>query len=146
MLPDIVVTAAPCRGNKPDREKMVDLASQETSKRLVDEIDRARAQEYALLASLLSRSPDSRLISALSRLQDDASPLGRAHMSLAEAAARASEESVAREYSSAAVFVPLSGGRTLRTPVGAIAPIAPAPRDRKVAGTFGTGGSCRNSL
>jgi len=98
MLPDIVVTAAPCHGNKPHREKMVDLASQETSKRLVDEIDRARAQEYALLASLLSRSPDSRLISALSRLQEDASPIGRAHMSLAEAAARASEESVAREY------------------------------------------------
>ena len=82
----------------PDREAMVDLASQATSKGLVDEIDRARAQEYALLASLLSRSPDSRLISALSSLQGDASPIGRAHMSLAEAAARASAESVAREY------------------------------------------------
>lgn len=77
---------------------MVDLTSQQTSQHPVDEIDRARAQEYALLASLLSRSPDSRLIFALSRLQNDASPIGRAHMSLAEAAARASEESVAREY------------------------------------------------
>jgi hypothetical protein len=41
---------------------MVDTAAHESSRRIVDEVDRARAQEYALLATLLSRSPDSRLL------------------------------------------------------------------------------------
>ena len=38
---------------------MLDSISQDSPRRIVDEIDRARAQEYALLATLLSRSPDS---------------------------------------------------------------------------------------
>ena len=44
--------------------------------RIVDEIDRARAQEYALLATLLSRSPDAQLISRLALLDGDPSPIG----------------------------------------------------------------------
>ncbi len=64
----------------------------------VDEIDRARAQEYALLATLLSRSPDARMIGRLALLRGDASPLGRAHAELAAAAARADEASARREY------------------------------------------------
>jgi len=32
---------------------------------IIDEIDRGRAQQYALLATLLSRSPDAGLISRL---------------------------------------------------------------------------------
>jgi TorA maturation chaperone TorD len=64
----------------------------------VDEIDRARAQEYALLAILLSRSPDSLLLSRLADLCGDASPIGAAHAALAEAATRVSEQSAAREF------------------------------------------------
>jgi len=69
-----------------------------SSDRVVDEIDRARAQEYALLAILLSRSPDSEMMERLALLRGDASPLGVAHADLAEAAARADEASAAREY------------------------------------------------
>jgi TorA maturation chaperone TorD len=64
----------------------------------VDEIDRARAQEYALLATLLSRSPDSRLLSRLAGLRGDVSPIGLAHAALGEAARRANGEDVAQEY------------------------------------------------
>ena len=69
-----------------------------SSDRVVDEIDRARAQEYALLAILLSRSPDSEMMERLALLRGDASPLGAAHADLAEAAARAVEAIAAREY------------------------------------------------
>jgi TorA maturation chaperone TorD len=69
-----------------------------SSDRVVDEIDRARAQEYALLAILLSRSPDREMIERLALLRGDASPLGAAHADLAEAAARGDEASAAREY------------------------------------------------
>lgn len=64
----------------------------------VDEIDRARAQEYALLATLLSRSPDSVLLSRLADLRGDASLIGAAHAALAEAATRVSEQNAAREF------------------------------------------------
>jgi TorA maturation chaperone TorD len=67
-------------------------------RRVVDEIDRGRAQEYALLATLLSRGPDARMIGRLALLEGDASPLGAAHAALGEAAARADEVSAAREY------------------------------------------------
>ena len=52
----------------------------------VDEIDSARAQEYALLAALLARAPDADLLKRLSGLRGDATPLGVAHIALAEAA------------------------------------------------------------
>src|SRR6478609_1833328 len=45
----------------------------------VDDIDLARAQEYALLAALLARAPDAELLTRLSRIGGDASPLGMAH-------------------------------------------------------------------
>jgi TorA maturation chaperone TorD len=71
---------------------------QNSSLRVVDEIDRARAREYALLATLLSRSPDAQLISGLAALQGDAGPIGLAHATLAEVARRVNEDSVKREY------------------------------------------------
>ena len=77
---------------------MQEPRSQISSRRVVDEVDRARAQEYALLATLLSHSPDTLLIRRLALLRGDASPLGLAHAALGEAAARADETSVAREY------------------------------------------------
>jgi TorA maturation chaperone TorD len=69
-----------------------------STERIVDEIDRARAQEYALLATLLSRGPDAQLISRLALLSGDASPIGAAHTALGEAAAWTNEEDAGREY------------------------------------------------
>lgn len=66
--------------------------------RIVDEIDRARAQEYALLAILLTRGPDAALLSSLAGLRGDASPIGTAHVALAEAARRTDAERAAREF------------------------------------------------
>ena len=63
-----------------------------------DVVDVARAQEYALLATLLARPPDAALMSRLARLRGDPSPLGMAHAGLGEAAARSDLESVGREY------------------------------------------------
>ena len=64
----------------------------------VDDVDAARAQEYALLAALLTRAPDASLLSKLSTLRGDASPLGLAHAALAEAAERTTVEKIEREY------------------------------------------------
>ncbi len=64
----------------------------------VDEVDNARAQEYALIAALLMRAPDAQLLSNLAELRGDASPLGLAHAALAEAAGRAEVANVEREY------------------------------------------------
>jgi len=77
----------------------------------VDEIDRARAQEYALLATLLSRSPDTEMIGRLAMLRGDASPLGAAHAALGEAARAANEDDLGREYFD--LFVGLGGGLLL---------------------------------
>jgi TorA maturation chaperone TorD len=79
-------------------EKTLGLISQSPSDRIIDEVDRARALEYALLAILLSRSPDTQLISRLSLLDGDGTPIGIAHAALAEAATRTSEEDAGREY------------------------------------------------
>src|SRR5262245_30539510 len=65
---------------------------------LTDEVDAARAQEYALLATLLARAPDAQLLGRLARLRGDPSPLGMAHAALGEAAARLDVETVGREY------------------------------------------------
>ncbi len=64
----------------------------------VDEIDAARAQEYALLAALLVRAPDAALLNRLASLCGDASPLGVAHVALAEAAANVTVEKAEREF------------------------------------------------
>jgi TorA maturation chaperone TorD len=78
--------------------QMQESESHISSHDAVDEIDRARAQEYALLAILLSHSPNGEMIERLALLRGDASPLGAAHADLAEAAARADETSAAREF------------------------------------------------
>src|SRR6266571_1969420 len=44
----------------------------------LDDASIARAQEYALLATLLAQAPDVALLSRLARLQDDGTPLGSA--------------------------------------------------------------------
>jgi TorA maturation chaperone TorD len=86
-----------------------DLFGSETQP--LDEVDAARAQEYALLATLLARAPDAQLLSRLSRLRGDPSPLGLAHAALGEAAARLDAERVGREYFD--LFVGLGRGEIL---------------------------------
>jgi TorA maturation chaperone TorD len=77
----------------------------------VDEIDLARAQEYALLSALLARAPDAELLARLSRLGGDASPLGVAHVALAEAASRVTADAIEREYFN--LFIGLGRGELL---------------------------------
>jgi TorA maturation chaperone TorD len=72
--------------------------SRASSEQGVDEINRARAQEYALLAILLSRSPDTEMIGRLASLTGDATPLGAAHAALGEAAARTDVTRAGREF------------------------------------------------
>ena len=83
----------------------------QSSTRVIDEIDQARAQEYALLATLLARSPDAGLLSRLASLRGDASPIGLAHTALAKSAQRTSAENVSREYF--ALFAGLGKGALL---------------------------------
>jgi TorA maturation chaperone TorD len=64
----------------------------------VDEVDAARAREYALLSVLLRRAPNANLLSRLAVLRGDRSPLGIAHGALGEAAAAANVERVEREF------------------------------------------------
>ncbi len=77
----------------------------------VDEVDAARAQEYALLSVLLARAPDAGLLERLAALRGDASPLGLAHAALAEAASRTNVERVEREYFD--LFIGLGRGELL---------------------------------
>jgi TorA maturation chaperone TorD len=78
-----------------------DLFSEQSMVGEVDEVDATRAQEYALLSVLLARAPDADLLARLARLgrlTGDASPLGLAHIALAQAADGVSLERVEREY------------------------------------------------
>ena len=64
----------------------------------IDEVDRLRAHEYGLLANLLARAPSRGFLDRLAGLKGDASPLGLAHIALAEAAAAADPDALQREY------------------------------------------------
>ncbi|WFU69714.1 Cro/CI family transcriptional regulator [Bradyrhizobium sp. CB2312] len=77
----------------------------------IDPVDAARAQEYLLLATLLSAAPSRRLLDQLSALTGDTTPLGRAHVELAEAAAGAVAAKIEREYFD--LFVGLGRGEIL---------------------------------
>ena len=79
-------------------EPMQEPRSHTSPARGVDEVDRARAQEYALLATLLSRGPGTELVGRLALLGGDATPLGAAHAALGEAAARTDEARAGREF------------------------------------------------
>ena len=75
-----------------------DLYDEKKSAGDVDEVDIARAQEYSLLAALLTRAPDAALLSKLSQVRAGASPLGLAHAALAEAAEKGTAEKIEREF------------------------------------------------
>ena len=76
-----------------------------------DEVDAARAQEYALLSVLLARAPDPALLARLSQLRADPSPLGLAHGTLAEAASCSTVEGIEREYFN--LFIGIGRGELL---------------------------------
>jgi TorA maturation chaperone TorD len=78
---------------------------------VVDEIDAARAREYALLSALLRRAPDRHLLARLAALRGDPSPLGTAHAALAEAASATDAERVEREFFN--LFVGIGRGELL---------------------------------
>lgn len=77
----------------------------------IDPVDAARGQEYSLLAVVLSSAPAAALLDQIARLSDDATPLGRAHAALAEAASMAIASDVEREYFD--LFVGLGRGELL---------------------------------
>jgi len=77
----------------------------------IDDVDVARAQEYALLSLLLSRAPAAALVQRLARLRGDATPLGLAHAALSEAASRTDVARVEREYFD--LFIGLGRGELL---------------------------------
>jgi TorA maturation chaperone TorD len=72
--------------------------SSETVSDTIDDVTAARAQEYALLATLLTRAPDATLLAKLSTMRGDATPLGVAHAALAQAADQTTVERVETEF------------------------------------------------
>jgi hypothetical protein len=93
----------------------------------LDEIDAARALEYALLATLLWRAPDQGLLSRIAGLAGDTSPLGAAD---ADVARNADAADVEREY-----FAVFTGLGSLR-----LRPVAIAFCSRAIS-RRGSGGS-----
>jgi TorA maturation chaperone TorD len=77
----------------------------------INETDLARAQEYALLAALLTRAPDANLLGRVAQLRGDATPLGLAHASLAQAAVDDTVDKVEREFFN--LFIGLGRGELL---------------------------------
>jgi len=76
-----------------------------------DDVALARAQEYALLATLLVRAPDEKMLKSLAGLRGDATPLGVAHAALAQASSETTVERVEREYFN--LFIGLGRGELL---------------------------------
>jgi TorA maturation chaperone TorD/DNA-binding transcriptional regulator YdaS (Cro superfamily) len=79
--------------------------------REVDEIDLLRGREYGLLALLLGRAPTQETLDMVAGLKGDATPLGMAHLKLAEAAQGAKPDVVSREFFD--LFVGLGRGELL---------------------------------
>jgi TorA maturation chaperone TorD len=76
----------------------------------VDPLDRARAEEYALLALLLLNPPSAKTLDDVSRLRGDASALGMVHLELA-GAAESGVQAVQSEHF--ALFIGLGRGELL---------------------------------
>jgi TorA maturation chaperone TorD len=104
------VVAVEAASGVPRSQLRPDLYSELAMPNAVDSVDTARAQEYALLATLLSAAPSKTVLDQLSQLSGDDTPLGRAHASLAEAAASA-VAGVEREFFD--LFIGLGRGELL---------------------------------
>lgn len=76
----------------------MDAARQAGTGDEIDEMDRLRAAEYGLLALLLFRVPTRDVLQQVAALKGDASPLGMAHLALAQAAANTDPDTVNREF------------------------------------------------
>ena len=87
------LTGVPRASLRPDLYGMPDAAAAG-----VDEMDRLRAHEYDLLAVLLGRAPAKDLLERLSELKGDATPLGLAHIALAELASDIDPDELSREF------------------------------------------------
>ncbi len=88
-----------------------DLYNESGESAAVDDVDLARAQEYALLAALLSRAPNAAMLKRVAELRGDPSPLGLAHIALADAAAAADPTEIEREFFS--LFIGIGRGELL---------------------------------
>ncbi len=78
---------------------------------MIDDVERARANEYLLLARLLRTAPTTAFLAEVAQLSGNDSPLGMAHIELAEAANRAMATDVAAEYFS--LFIGVGRGELL---------------------------------
>jgi len=82
-----------------------------TNDATLDDVDAARAQEYALLGALLLRAPDAELLEKVGDLRGDATALGFAHIELAAAARGAKLETIEQEFFD--VFIGIGRGELL---------------------------------
>lgn len=64
----------------------------------VDEVDLLRSHEYGLLALLFARAPTAEVLERVRQLKGDASPLGLAHIHLADLARDLDPDAISREY------------------------------------------------
>lgn len=87
------LTGVPRAALRPDLYPMTD-----ETESAADEIDLLRSHEYNLLALLIGRAPSREVLDRLAELRGDPSPLGLAHIALAEAAARADPDDLQREF------------------------------------------------
>ena len=77
----------------------------------IDELELARASEYLLIAKLLRQAPTADLLGQISQMKGDVSPLGIAHMQLADAARASSVSDVGSEFFS--LFIGIGRGEVL---------------------------------
>jgi TorA maturation chaperone TorD len=75
-----------------------DLYGGTAMEQALDPIEQARAEEYALLGVLLQAAPGMDLLSGLSRLKGDTSPLGAAHSQLGMAASDTKAQEIEDEF------------------------------------------------
>ncbi len=92
----------------PDTDGEADIRSPALA---IDDVERARANEYHLLARLLRTAPTAAFLAEVAQLSGNDSPLGMAHIELAEAASRATATEVAAEYF--ALFIGVGRGELL---------------------------------
>jgi TorA maturation chaperone TorD len=99
----------PARGVDHTRPQLSDISPSDAKPTLadksaiqihprIDDVDIARMEEYALLAALLRRAPDSALLKALSGIRGDSTQLGAAHAALAQAAEETDPELLEHEF------------------------------------------------
>jgi TorA maturation chaperone TorD len=82
----------------PARDRRMTDRSDAMSEPTIDEVDLARSHEYGMLALLTGREPGAEVLAQVARLTGDASPLGMAHVRLAQAAAETDPRAAGREF------------------------------------------------